>query len=234
MTDFKLEAKKREGSANITRSKGFVPGIIYGKGFENVKIALEKVNFLRLYKDAGTSNLIDVAIEKEKGVKTLIHEVQLDPITSEIIHVDFFKVNMKEKIHAEIPLVFVGDSPAVIQLEGSLITSKDSIEVECLPSDLFPELEVDISGLDDFEKNIKISDLKVPAGVEILDDTEEMVAFVQEPRSEEEMEELEAEVVEDVSAIEVENKGEEVPAEGEEGENKDAEAKSPEVEAKKE
>jgi large subunit ribosomal protein L25 len=124
---------------------------------------------------------------------------------------------MKEKIHAEVPLKFIGDSVAVIEKEGSLITSKDSIEVECLPADLIPELEVDISVLDDFEKNIKISDLKLPEGIEILDDAEEIVAHVEEPRSEEELAELEEEVVEDVSAIEVENKGEETPAEGEEG-----------------
>ncbi len=216
MTDFKLEAKKRDGSATKTRADGFVPGIVYGKGYDNAKIALEKVSFMRLFKEAGTSNLIDIEIDGDKGIKTLIHEIQHDPITSAVTHVDFFKVNMKEKIHADIPLKFIGDSPAVINLEGSLMTSRDSIEVECLPSDLVSELEVDISGLDDFEKNIKISDLKVPAGIEILDDSEAIIAHVEEPRSEEEMAELETEVVEDVSAIEVENKGEEAPAEGEE------------------
>jgi large subunit ribosomal protein L25 len=223
MTDFKLEAKKREGSATKTRADGFVPGIVYGKGYDNTKIALEKVGFMRLFKEAGTSNLIDVEIDGDKGIKTLIHEIQHDPITSTVTHVDFFKVNMKEKIHADIPLKFVGDSPAVMNMEGSLMTSRDSIEVECLPSDLIPELEIDISGLDDFEKNIKISDLKVPAGIEVLDDPEAIIAHVEEPRSEEEMAELETEVVEDVSAIEVENKGEEAPAEGEEGAAKEGE-----------
>lgn len=222
MTEYKLEAKLREQNGNKTRSEGFVPGIVYGKGFDNAKIALEKTNFLRLYKEAGTSNLIDLSIGGDKSVKTLVHDTQLDPIKSEIIHVDFFKVNMKEKIHAEIPLKFIGDSIAVIQLEGSLITSKDSIEVECLPADLIPELEVDVSVLDDFEKNIKVSDLKVPAGVEIQDDPEEIIAHVEEPRSEEELAELEEEVVEDVSAIEVENKGEEVPTAEGEAENKEA------------
>ncbi len=217
MTDFKLEAILREEAANKTRAEGFIPGIVYGKGLDNAKIALEKTNFLRLYKEAGTSNLIELAIDGNKSVKTLIHDIQLGPIKSEILHVDFYTVNMKEKIHAEVPLKFIGDSIAVIEKEGSLITSKDSIEIECLPADLIPELEVDVSVLDDFEKNIKISDLKVPAGVEILDDPEEMVAHVEEPRSEEELAELEEEVVEDVSAIEVENKGEEVPAENEEG-----------------
>ncbi|MCL5410998.1 MAG: 50S ribosomal protein L25 [Patescibacteria group bacterium] len=226
MTDFKLEAKLREEAANKTRAEGFIPGIVYGKGLDNTKISLEKTNFLRLYKEAGTSNLVELTINGSKGAKTLIHDIQLDPIKSEILHVDFYKVNMKEKIHAEVPLKFIGDSVAVIEKEGSLITSKDSIEVECLPADLIPELEVDISVLDDFEKSIKISDLKIPAGVEILDDPEEMIAHVEEPRSEEELAELEEEVVEDVSAIEVENKGEEAPAaegEGEKTEEKSAE-----------
>jgi len=220
MTDFKLDAKLRQDAPNKTRNEGFVPAIVYGKGFDNIQIALEKISFMKLFKEAGTSNLIDLVIDGDKNVKTLIHDIQLDPIKSDILHVDFYKVNMKEKIRAEVPLKFVGDSIAVIDKEGSLITSKDSIEVECLPADLIPELEVDISVLDDFEKNIKISDLKLPEGIEIQDDPEEIIAHVEEPRSEQELEDLETEVVGDVSAIEVENKGEEAPAESETGDNK--------------
>jgi len=130
---------------------------------------------------------------------------------------------MKEKIHAEVPLNFIGESPAVLNMEGILITNKDSIEVECLPSDLVSEIDVDISVLDDFEKNIKVEDLKIPTGIEILDDIEEVVVTVQEPRSEEELEALDTEVVENVEAIEVENKGEEAAAEGEAVEEKKSE-----------
>lgn len=223
MTEFKLKANKREGNPGLTRTDGFIPAVVYGNDFPNEKIALEKSEFLRLYKEAGSSNLIELSIEDGKNIKTLVHDIQLDPLTSNIIHIDFFKVNMKEKIHADIPLKFVGDSACVIEKEGTLITPKNSIEVECLPGDLIPELEVDISVLDDFEKDIRVSDLKVPTGIEILDEAEEVVAHVEEPRSDEEMAELETEVVEDVSAIEVENKGEEAPAEGEEG-GKPAEA----------
>lgn len=217
MTEFILKANKiQTEKPKELRRNGFIPAVVYGNEFANQKIALEKTNFLRIFKDAGTSNLIDLEVEGEKTVKTLIQETQIDPLNSGIIHVDFFKVNMKEKIHAEIPLKFIGDSKAVIENEGTLITPKNSIEVECLPADLIPELEVDISILDDFEKDIRVSDLKVPSGVEILDDQEEVIAHVEEPRSDEEMAELETEVVEDVSAIEVENAGE-APAEGEEG-----------------
>lgn len=225
MTEFKVEAKLRDKKPKQTRRDGFIPAIIYGNKAENQKIELEKTGFLRLLKEAGTSNLVEVSVEGSKGVNTLIREVQLDPIRSEVLHVDFFKVNMKEKIQAEIPLEFIGDSSAVIDLEGSLITSKDSVEVECLPGDLISEIKIDISGLDDFEKNIKVEDIVVPAGIEILDDPEEVVAFVQEPRSEEELEALETEVVENVEGVEVEEKGaEETPEEGAE----EAETKKPE------
>lgn len=216
MTDFKLEASLRDEKTKAVRREGFIPAIIYGNDYKNQNVKFEKVNFLRLFKEAGTSNLIEINIDGHKPVKTLVREVQVDPIKGEILHVDLFKVNMKEKIQAEIPLEFIGDSAAVINLEGSLITSKDSVEVECLPGDLVSEIQIDISVLDDFDKNIKVEDIKVPAGIEILDDPEEIVAFVQEPRSEEELEALETEVVEDISSVEVETKEGAIPAADEE------------------
>jgi len=216
MAEYKLQAKKNDTKPRALRREGLIPAVVYGSDYKNNRIALDKTSFLRIYKEAGTSNLIDLEVEGEAPVKTLIQDTQIDPLHSGILHVDFFKVNMKEKIKAEIPLVFTGDSKAVIENEGTLITPKATIEVECLPSDLIPELEVDISILDDFEKDIRVSDLKVPAGVEILDEAEEVIAHVEEPRSDEELAELEAEVVEDVSEVEVENAGEEAPP-GEEG-----------------
>jgi len=218
MTDYKIKAKTRSESAKTLRAKGFVPGIVYGKNFDNAAISIEKVSFNHLFREAGTSNLVEIAIDDEKPFKTLINDFQRDPMTEEVTHVDFFKVNMKEKIHAEVPLSFVGESPAVINLDGSMITPVDAVEVECLPADLPSEIEVDISILDDFEKNIKISDLNIPAGVEVLTEPEEIVVFVQEPRSEEELAELEEAVEENVNNVEVEHTGEEA-AEGESTEN---------------
>ena len=219
MTDFKIEAKTREVSAQKAKKDGFIPGIVYGNNFEGIKVSVPKIEFLKLFREAGTSNLVELKIDGGKSVKTLIHEIQHHVVNGEIIHIDFFKVNMKEKIHAEIPLSFIGESNAVINLDGTLITSKDSIEVECLPGDLVSEIEVDITVLDEFDKNIKIEDIKAPAGIEILDDAEEIVAYVQEPRSEEELAALDEAVVEDVNAVEVENAGEEASAEATE-ENK--------------
>jgi len=213
MSDFKLKAEIKTEKANALRQIGFVPGVVYGKKYDPQGIKLDGIEFNKIFKEAGTSNLIELHLE-DKKFKVLVHDYQLDPVKGNILHVDFLKVNMKEKIHAEIPLEFVGDSAAVIDLEGSLITSIDSIEVECLPGDLISEIKVDLSVLDDFEKNIKISDLNIPEGIEVLAEPEEVVAFVQEPRSEEEMEELNEEVVENLDAVEVENKGEAPVEEG--------------------
>ncbi|MEI8143436.1 MAG: 50S ribosomal protein L25 [Candidatus Berkelbacteria bacterium] len=207
MSEFQLEAQKREGKAADIRRNGSIPAIVYGSDFPNADIAIDKKVFTKIFKEAGTSNLIDIKIEG-KNVKTLVHDIQLHPVSGDVVHIDFFKVNMKEKITTEIPLKFIGDSPAVINLDGSLITPVDSIEVECLPADLVSEIEVDISILDDFEKDIRIADLKVPAGMEIINDPEEVIVMVQAPRSDEELESLDEEVVEDIANVEVENKGE--------------------------
>lgn len=208
MTDFSLEVKERNEKAAAIRKSGNIPAIVYGNDFKNTNISVSAKDFSRIFKEAGTSNLVELDLEGKK-IKTLIHDWQPNPLTGNIDHIDFFKVNMKEKITTEIPLSFVGESLAVINLDGSLITPVDNVEVECLPGDLVSEIEVDISVLDAFDKDIRISDIKVPAGMTILNDPDEVVAMVQEPRSDEELEALDEEVVENIDAIEVENKGEE-------------------------
>lgn len=216
MADFKISAEKRNQPAKEIRMSKKIPAVIYGKNYKNVNLALDEVTFNRLYKEAGSSNLIDLDFDGENA-KVLVHDIQRHPVSEEILHVDFLKIDMKEKIKTEIPLEFVGETPLVIEQEGSLITNKDAVEVECLPNDLVDHIKVDISVLIEFEQNIKVSDIKAPQGVEILDDPEEVVVLVQPPRSDEEIEALEEEVVENVEAVEVEKKGEEKVAEGEEG-----------------
>jgi len=217
MTDFKVDAEKREKSTKEIRKENLIPAVVYGKNFKNVNLALNEIAFNRIYKEAGSSNLIDLNLGQE-NIKVLVHDIQRHPVTDQILHVDFLKIDMKEKIKTEIPLEFVGETALVIEQEGSLITNKDSVEAECLPNDLVDHIKVDISVLTEFDQNIKVSDIRAPQGIEILDDPEEVVVLVQPPRSDEELEALEEEVVENVEAVEVEEKGkEEEVAEGEEG-----------------
>lgn len=214
MTDFKFKAEKRDKPAKELRRNGLIPAVIYGKKFDCADLQVDAKEFATLFRNAGSSNLVDLSLDG-KSVKTLIHDVQRHPKNNSIIHIDFLKIDMKEKLRTEIPLEFVGETTLVIDQEGSLITNKDSVEVECLPSDLVDHIDVDISVLTDFDMNIKVEDLTVPAGIEILDDVEEVIAMVQPPRSEEELEALDEEVVVDVESVEVENAGEPA-AEGEE------------------
>ena len=224
MTDFKVSAEKRDKLAKEVRVNHKIPAIIYGKNYKNVNLSLDEITFNRIYKEAGSSNLIDLDFNGE-STKVLVHDIQLDPVSDKILHVDFLKIDMKEKIKTEIPIEFIGETPLVIEQEGSLITNKDSVEVECLPNDLVDHIKVDISVLTEFEQNIKVSDIKAPQGIEILADPEEVVVLVQPPRSDEELEALEEEVVEDVEAVEVEEKGkEEEASEGEEASDSEKQA----------
>lgn len=194
MEKIELKAKKREitgKKVKALREKGLIPAVLYGAKTKSNNITLDKGEFEKIYAKAGTSALVDLNIENEPVVKILIHEPQIDPVSDKPIHVDLYKVNMSEKITTEIPLEFIGESPAVKDLEGNLITNKDSVEVECLPGDLISEIKVDITKLKSFDDLIHISDLVVPQSVKILDDPGEIVTQVTPPRSEEELKEME-------------------------------------------
>ena len=232
--EYHLAAVIRDnGKVSDLRKKGKIPAIVYGDDFKNQNIAVDGLTFEKVFVEAGESSLIDLAIEKVQPIKVLTHEVQLDPVTMKAIHIDFYKVNMKEKIKTEIPIKGVDQSPAVVDLEGTLVANRDEVEVECLPADLIPEIEVDLSVLKTFDDVIKVADLKVSERIEILGDQEEVVFLVQPPRSEEELAELEEKPEEDVEAVEVEGakpeEGKEAPEGGEVAEGKGGKAASTET-----
>ena len=218
---YKLNAQKREITGKKVkklRENGEVPAVIYGHDQKPQPLTLNKIEFSKIYSEAGSSSLIDLSIEDSSAVKVLAHEPDLDPVTGKPIHVDFYRVRMDEKIKTEIPLEFSGESEAVTQLDGSLVTNRDNVEIECLPADLIPNIEVDISVLKTFEDSITVADLKVPSNIEILTDKEEVIASVEEPRSEEELAELEESAADEEKEA-LEKMGEEVAGEEGEGES---------------
>lgn len=193
MEKIKLTATKREetGKNGQLRRDGFVPAVVYGQGKEPVHLVVSDKEFAKVNRDAGGSAIIRLAIENDGAKNVLIHDVQYDVLKDVPTHVDFLEISMREKITTTVPLAFVGDSSAVIELGGTLITNKTEVEIECLPADLPPHIEVDIAPLVDFETDIHVSGIIVPTGVEIKDEPEEMVATVEPPRSDEELAELE-------------------------------------------
>ncbi|MDO8506945.1 MAG: 50S ribosomal protein L25 [bacterium] len=232
MEKIKIQATKRDilgKQVSSLRREGLIPVVLYGKGKDNMSLSVNKKDFDRAYKMSGGSTIIQVEIDGEKTKNVLIKDIDKSPVSDSILHADFYQVRMSEKITAPIPLSFVGDSKAVIDLGGSLITNKSEVEVECLPGDLPHEIEVDISVLEDFEAVIHLKDIKMPEGVEIKDDIEETIALVEPPRSEEELAELE-------EPVEAGEMPEAEKGQAEEGETEGSEeAKSSEApEAKKE
>ena len=186
-----LNAKSREyrgKKVKVLRNQGMTPVVMYGHGVSNQDLSVDTKSFTKLTKEAGTSTLIDLAIDDKKAVKVLMHDVQHDPVTGGVLHADLFQVKMDEKIQTEVPLTFVGESAAVKDLEGNLVTTKDALNVEAFPQDLVSELEVDLSALATFDDKITVGDVKVPATITVLDDAEETLAIVTPPRSEEELE----------------------------------------------
>lgn len=196
MTDqntLNIKAQTREltgKKVKALRRSGLVPASIYSHGEPATTISMDALEFEKVNDKAGTSTLVNLKVDEKNPIKIIIKDAQLNPVTGKVIHADLYKVRMDEKIKTEIPLEFVGESDAVEQLDGTLVKNKDSIEVECLPTDLVSEVKIDISSLKTFEDQITIADLLLPKGFEVLDDPEEVVCFVEEPRSEEEMAEL--------------------------------------------
>ncbi|MDD5342639.1 MAG: 50S ribosomal protein L25 [Patescibacteria group bacterium] len=219
------DARKVLGkSVNKLRHDGKIPGVLYGSRVKTKPIQLNYQEFEKLYAEAGESSLVDLSIDKSKPVKVIIHSVSRHPLTGKFEHVDFYQVDLKKKITAEIILNFVGESVAVKELGGVLVKSLDRVKVECLPSDLIHEIDIDISRLKTYEDIIHVKDIVVPPGITLLEDVEEPVALVKPPRSEAELEALDQTVEEKVEEVEVVKE-----APKEEGE----EAEVPEAETKK-
>ena len=188
------------------RKEGRLPAVLYGPKIKSLPLEIEEKSFEKIYKTAGESTLISLEVpEKKKRFHVLIQNVQLDPLTLEPLHVDFFQPSLKEKIEARIPLVFEGESKAVKDLGGTLVKHLTEIEVKALPQDLPPEIKVNIEKLETFDDEILVKDLPIPEKVEVQRKPDEIVATVSPPEKiEEELEKPIEEKVEEVEKAEEE------------------------------
>ena len=198
-----LNAKIRDikDSVDKLRKAGEMPAVFYGVGAENTPISILKNEFKKVWNKAGESSTVKITTSKGV-VDALIHDVQVDPVSDEPIHVDFLVIDMNKKIIVEIPVEFTGVSGAVKGGLGTLVKVLHEVEVEALPSDLPHNLIVDISKLETIDSQILVSDIVLLKGVVMITKGTEVVASVAEQK-----EEKEEVVAVDLSAIEVEKKG---------------------------
>lgn len=154
------------------RLEGLMPANVFGKKVKSTSVTVATDAFATIYKEAGETGLIELSIESEKEARpVLVHQVQIDPVSGLPLHVEFFQVDLKEKVNAHVPLEFIGTPPAIEQNLGVLLTILTEIEVEALPTELPEKITVDISGLIEVNQELKVSDLHVPKGVTVLSDT---------------------------------------------------------------
>ncbi len=202
-----LSAIRRDslgGTPAVVRRAGFVPAVLYGRGTENLSLAVEAKGFAKLLREISSSTLLTLHVGEGDPRRVLVQEVQRDPLADHPIHVDFHQVLLTERIRADVPLKAAGVSPAVKDLGGILVQNLNEIEVEALPEDLPSEIAVDLSQLATFADRITVADLAMPAGVEVHAKPEEVVAVVTSPRTEEELKELEEAPAEGVAEVKTE------------------------------
>lgn len=195
--------KRETGKKGLyaTRDAGKIPAVFYGAKEESTPIAVPAVEFLKLYRAAGESSVV-ILKDGSNEHQALIHDVAVDPVTGDILHADFYVIEKGKKVRVHIPLEFVGVSEAV---KGGAVLVKvlHEVEIEAEPAKLPHNVKVDISVLVDTNAQILASDLKLPAGVELITKENEVVALASVAK--EEVEEVAAPV--DFSTIEVEKKG---------------------------
>lgn len=198
---------------NKLRAVGQVPGVMFGFGTEPVSLTVDHNTAMKAYNAAGESTVLDLTIDGTVH-PVLISDIQRHPLTDDLSHIDFRRVDLTRKIEAKIALKLIGEAPAVKAHGGTLIQSLEEVEVISLPNALVHEIEVDVSGLVSFEDVIRVSDITAPAGIEIRTESTMAIASVQPPRSEAEMASLNEAVDADISKVEVltEKKEEAEPA----------------------
>src|SRR5581483_1854853 len=135
-----------------------IPATVYGHNVKSVTIDVDARQFRHVHHVAGDTQLIDLVLDGHKARPVLIHTTQIDPRRNTAMHVEFFQANLKEKLTARIPIQVVGEAPAA--RHGLMILHNlETIEMECLPTDLPPDIQVDVSGLSEVGDAIHVRDL---------------------------------------------------------------------------
>ena len=210
-----LDAREAQGKANKRlRREGIVPGVVYGKGEGSTNVQVDAKTFETLYRAAGRTSVVKFRLPgASRATSGFIKSHQRHPLTRQALHVDYYLVNLNVEMEVDIPLVFVGEAPAVEETGGTLLHNLSSVHVKALPNDIPHEITVDVSTLTSLDVAIHVADLNLNRDlVHVLTDGETLVATVVPPRVEE--------VVEEPVVAE----GEELEGEGEGAEGEGAES----------
>ncbi|MGB2884241.1 MAG: 50S ribosomal protein L25 [Dehalococcoidia bacterium] len=205
MEQIELSAATRDilgKKVRFLRRQGLTPANLYGRNVKSTALQVDTTQLKHTLAKAGKSSLVALKVDSAKRPKmVIIRDIQREPLTGGLLHVDLYQVKMEERIKIEVSLLFVGEAPAIRDRGGILVQNMTSVEVECLPANMPHNIEVDLSVLTELDQAVHVKDLSVDEGVTILTDPEQSI--VQIARSK-----VEVEIAEELMAAEAEAEAE--------------------------
>jgi large subunit ribosomal protein L25 len=204
MTVLKIKANQRDVVGKKTRflrREGTTPTHLFGHGIDSLSLQCDTATLQRIIAQAGMTRLIALDVEGDKHPRSVfIREIQREPCSGDLLHVDFYQVKRTEKIRVDVPIILIGEAPAMKEKGRTLTHSLTSLSVESLPDKLPPQVEVDLSPLAEVEDAIFVRDIALGPDVTIVTDPDQMIVRVSEARVVEE--EVVAEAVPEGEAAE--------------------------------
>ena len=200
MEELTLQVTKRDSFGKKTRflrRQGITPVHLFGHNLESLSLQCDTAELKHIIAQTGTTRLLSLNIDADKQPRSVfIREIQKDTISGQLLHIDFYQVRKDEKIKADIPIVLVGEAPALKEKGRTLTHGVTSLSIECLPDKLPPQIEVDLSPLEEKEQAIYVRDITLSPDITLFTDPDQMLVKVSEVRVEEVVEEVveEAEV----------------------------------------
>lgn len=188
MSEYTIEVQKREkfgkGANRRARSGGLIPAVVYGGGKDNVAIEIDRKSMLDLMKKSGSENPIFLLKLGDNERHAMIREVQTHPVSRQVLHIDFQRVMMDQKLRVQVPIELVGVAYGVKTEGGVLDFVTREVEVECLPGDIPKQIELDVTALH-VGQHAEARELKMPEGVTLHDDGDKVIVALGHARHEE-------------------------------------------------
>lgn len=184
-----IKSEKRQGlgsnAARRLRAQGFVPAVLYGEAMASTPLILNKKDLIKILRlESGENTIFKVAVDGD-AYDVMIKEMQVDPATDELLHVDLIRISMDKPIRVTVPVVHHGE-PIGVKTEGGFIDFVTrEVDVECLPRDIPESLAIDISELH-IHQSFKVEAMAVPAGIKVLTDPGAVLVLISLPHKEEE------------------------------------------------
>lgn len=203
MEELKLQATYRDvlgKKSRFLRRQGITPTHLYGNNIKSLALQCDAAELQHLLALAGRTRLISLEVDGKQPRSVFVREIQRDEVTRQLLHVDFYQVRKGEKITVDVPIVFIGEAPAMKEKGRMIAHGINSLSIECLPDNVPPQIEVDLSPLEDLEQAIHVKDIILGADITVNADPEQLVVKVSEAVVKEVVEEVVAEVEEEVEA----------------------------------